>query len=368
MRQIIIFLSILPSLLFSQSQVPQTLRSQFNGNYGYTIIGNTHNSFDNWQNPPPPCQMLTSSSATLTLSANQNISAAYLYWGGIGDGTYNPVVSLNGTNYSSQSTFIGYPQSSQIISYFGSFHDVTSQIISSGNGIYNFSNFDLNPIIGNYCTTADYFSGWYLVVVYEDISLPNVQLNVYDGFNVLSLFFNNAITPIQIDNLNISSTSNAQMTYIAWNGSPNLYSSPLFTNTESISIDTNILSNAQNPFNNPFNGTNSFTGSSSSWNMDVDTYDISNFINIGDTVIDFTFTTLWRRFIQTIITSIPSELPDATVNIDTITGQDLCDNQTLAIDFTVLNVNSNDTLPAGTPISIFANNTIFLGTDRKSVV
>ena len=65
----------------AQSDVPLTLRAQYNGSYDYTIIGNTHNEIDNWfQAPPPPCQMLNQSSATLNLLPSQNIVATYLYW------------------------------------------------------------------------------------------------------------------------------------------------------------------------------------------------------------------------------------------------------------------------------------------------
>ena len=50
------------------------------------------------------------------------------------------------------------------------------------------------------------------------------------------------------------------------------------------------------------------------------------------------------RNISTIITSIQSELPDATISLDSITGQDICQNHDLTLDYTVYNINSNDTL------------------------
>src|SRR5690606_31807809 len=48
-----------------------------------------------------------------------------------------------------------------------------------------------------------------------------------------------------------------------------------------------------------------------------------------------------------------SQLPDATVSIDTIDLQ--CNSREVGVHFTVSNVNSTDVLPAGTPISIYAN-------------
>jgi gliding motility-associated-like protein len=68
------------------------------------------------------------------------------------------------------------------------------------------------------------------------------------------------------------------------------------------------------------------------------------------------------RNISTIITSIQSELPDATISLDSITGQDICQNRDLTLDYTVYNVNSNDTLLAGTPVSVFVNDSILIST------
>jgi len=354
-RLLSILLYTIPTIIVAQVDVPITLYQQFNGSFDYTVIGNTHNSFDRWQSPSPPCQMLTSSSATLNLTPTQTIEGAYLIWSGIGDGsgssfTLNGIIQtpdyVNVTNIQpSQSSFL----------YFSAVKNITPYVQSTGNGSYDVSNFDLNPIISVYCSNAIYYSGWNIIVVYSDPSLSNKQLNIYDGFRFIGYSGVGSVT-IPIDNLNISSTINANMTLISCLGSPNSFAG------ESILINGDILSNSQNPANNPFNSTNSFSGTSNSWNMDVDTYDINSSINIGDINATIVVNSSYLRLISNIITSIPSELPDATINIDTIAGQEICNNQTLAIDFTVLNINSNDTLPQGTPISIFANNNTFLGT------
>lgn len=131
MKQLIILLLVC-NIIHAQSDVPLSLRAQFNGPYGYTIIGNTHNEFDNWQLPSPPCEMFTSSSASLNLLPSQNIVAAYLHWSGIGDGTFNPAVNLNGTVYSSTNISVAFPDSSNFFSYYGAYVDITSQIQSQG--------------------------------------------------------------------------------------------------------------------------------------------------------------------------------------------------------------------------------------------
>lgn len=350
------------NFLYAQSDVPMTLRAQFNGSFGYTIIGNTLNQFDNYQDPVPPCQMLTQSSATLNLLPNQNIVAAYLYWGGIGNGTFDPIVQLNNVSYNATQTVVGFPENNPVFASFNSFRDVTAQIINTGNGLYTLSNLDLNPIINAYCSNGTYNSGWHIVVVYNQINLPNQQLNIYDGLNIVNEFFNNGITPIAINNLNVVSNQNAKLTYVALNGSPNL-----FVN-ESVTFNGNILSNALNPPNNPFNGSNSFTGSTTNWNQDIDTFDISPFIAVGQTQANLTLNSIFYRFIQTVVTSIRSELPDATVVINQVSGQEICGNRDIAVNYTVFNTNSNAVLPANVPVSFYANNVLLQTVNTTSSV
>ena len=112
----------------------------------------------------------------------------------------------------------------------------------------------------------------------------------------------------------------------------------------------------------PNTSTNSFTSSNTNWNIDVDTYLVSNYLNIGDTDALIALNSNPPRFISTIITSIQSELPDATISLDSITGQDICQNHDLTLDYTVYNINSNDTLLAGTPVSVFVNDSILIST------
>ncbi len=336
----------------AQSDVPLSLRAQFNGSYGYTIIGNTLNQIDNrFDNPPPPCQLLTESNAVLNIMSNQTVVAAYLYWSGVEDGVLNPIIALNGIEYLSSSTFVAYPETNLIVKYFGSFVNITNQIIAGGNGLYTFSNLNLNPLLGNYCGGGAYYGGWHIVVVYNDVSLPNQQLNIYDGFNIAFDQFNNGVTPFSVNNIDIIDNQNANLSYVAYNGSTNLFFN------ESITLNGNILSNALNPANNPFNGTNSFTGSTTNWNQDIDTFDISPFINIGDTQANFTLNSTFFRAIQTVVTSIRSELPDATVQINQVNGQEICNNLDLTVNYSVANTNSNAVLQV-VPVSFYANNVL----------
>jgi gliding motility-associated-like protein len=358
-RYIFIILFLISNLSFGQfgqiSSVPHSLYQQFNGAYDYTIIGNTHNPIDSYLYPPVG-SMLTNTSASLNLSTNVNIEAAYLIWSGIGDGV-GINLNLNGTNFSAD--FINYANINPTgiaIPYFSSVKDITSFVQSTGNGNYQVSNFNLNSFQSSYYNTGIYFAGWNIIVVYSNPTLPNKQLNIYNGFRLLGNSFGLSQIFLPVSNLNVTNTAGAKMTYVAFGGSPNYYIG------QSISINNNILSDAFNPPNHPYNSSNSFTGSLNSWNMDLDTYPIQNFINTGDTGFLLTANSILPLLFSTIITSIQSELPDATISLDSITGQDICQNHDLTLDYTVYNVNSNDTLLAGTPISVFANNNVLLST------
>jgi gliding motility-associated-like protein len=350
------------SSLFGNSQinVPHTLYQQFNGPYDYTIIGKSHRNDDN-AIAIGPCSFITSSSATLSLAPNQSIVGAYLIWAGVSNGQ-GTTIAFNGVNLQPDILNVVNicPPCSSPCYTFSAIKDVTSMVQTSGNGLYEVTNFDLNPFVqisGNcFCGQNIPFSGWNLVVVYSTPTLSNKQINIYNGHIVLGGGGNPLTSTFLISNLNITNTAGAKMTYIAYNGSPNAYLN------ESIQVNGITLSNAQNPPNNPFNSTNSFTGSNSSWNIDVDTYAINNYVNIGNTSLQITMNSYLTRHLSTIITSIQSELPDATISLDSITGQDLCQNHDLTLDYTVYNVNSNDTLLAGTPISVYANNNVLLST------
>lgn len=365
--KIIIFcvLTIIPfsNLIAQPTTVPLELRAQFNGQYDYKILGNTHNQFDNWQTPTPPCEMLTQSSAELSLEPNQEVVAAYLYWSGIGDGLFDPEIQLNGESLFADEINVVDPQQFGLDFYFGSFIEITNLAQQQGDGVYNFSNLNLDSIILPYCSTFEYYAGWSILVIYEDSTLPTQQVNVYDGLASVygKIGDDTSSAIINIQNLNIINTNNARMGFLAWNGSPNLFFN------ESVSFNGNLLSNPPlNPVDNPFNGTNSYTGADDLYNMDLDVFDISNFIAVGDTEATLLFTSTFTRLIQNVVTVTRSELPDATVELTNFSGIGNCNEQNLSFEATVYNLNSSDLLPANTPVSVFVldenNNEVFLDT------
>ena len=325
-----------------------SLFRQFNGHYDYTAFGNTLNTEENGAGGE--CTILTGSSADFQLQPNQEVIAAYLYWAGSGPGDFN--VTFNQMPITAARTFVEIYNNNGIdYIYFSAFADVTQQIKSTGNGNYTLSDLDLTLIIPAYCSppgSGTNFGGWAVTVIYEDASLPSNQVNVFDGLESVSR--NNQSLEITLNNLLVLDTVGAKIGFLAWEGDRGI------SVNETLRINGNILSNPPlNPADNAFNGTNSFTGSDVLYNMDIDVYPISNFINPGDTSATIQLTS-GQDFVMVnnIITVLNTELPDATISIDTIIGGNECGNRELTIEYTVYNLNSTDVLPAGTPIALVA--------------
>ena len=122
------------------------------------------------------------------------------------------------------------------------------------------------------------------------------------------------INYITLNSLNVIDNQDAKIGFVAWEGDKNI------AENESLFINGNLIDNPPlNPGNNAFNGTNSFLGTDTLYNMDLDVYNIQNNINIGDTKAKIELTSS-RDFvmINTIVTKLNSQLPDATIKIDKI--------------------------------------------------
>jgi gliding motility-associated-like protein len=326
------------------------LFQQFNGRFDYLAIGNTMNTSEN--GPLAACEILTASSANLNLAENQNLVAAYLYWAGSGSGDFE--VALNNIPITAERSFSNSLDANR--TFFAAFANVTDLVSDTGNGNYTLSELDLTEVIAPYCPTGTNFAGWSVIIIYEDNSLPLNQVNVYDGLQ--SVPTNLTIT---LENLNVLDTEGAKIGFLSWEGDAAL------AVNETLSINGIPLSNAPlNPVNNAFNSTNSFTGSNQLWNMDIDVYNIQNFINIGDDTATITLTS-GQDFvmINNVITVLNSQLPDATVTINEVLTT--CNSFNIDVDYEVFNLNSTDPLPAGTLIAFYANNQL-IGQDNTETV
>jgi hypothetical protein len=153
---------------------------------------------------------------------------------------------------------------------------------------------------------------------------------------------------ITLPSLNVIDNIGAKIGFVAWEGEENI------SVNETLTINGNILSNALNPADNAFNNTNSITGSDELWNMDLDIYDIQNFIQIGDETAEIELTSNQDFvMVNVVVTKLNSQLPDATITAQNVQGE--CNSRVITVDYTVSNINSTDPLPAGTPIAIYLN-------------
>lgn len=323
-------------LMFAQ---PVDLFQQFNGRLDFTAFGNTLNEFPN-NGGNGNCTLLLSSSATLNLSAGQTFVSAHLYWGSVGAGDFD--VDLNGNAITADRifahTFNGLP-------YFAAYKDVTSIVAAAGNGNYTFSELDVTSVIGNYCGTD--FGGWGIYVIYSDPSLRLNQISLFDGLESVSA--NNNTLAITLTNIDVTSDILSKIGFLAWEGEESI------ANNETLLINGTLIDNPPlNPGDNAFNGTNSYTGSDVNYNMDLDFYDLAGIVMPGDTSVLINLTSSQDFvMVNNIITSVNSELSDASIEIDDVGV--LCENDNMTIDYTVYNVNSTAPLALNTPIAVYAN-------------
>ncbi len=345
-------LFLAPTLSFSQYDMDLFL--QFNGNYDFTAIGNTLNP------APNPCNILTESSADLTLESTQSIVSAHLYWAGSGSidfGAEYPsdrIVFLNGNEVRSSRQF-------QVTANFGgggrdyfSYYTNVTEFVT-GNGEYTLSGFDITDNIqgspgGPYCGSGTDFGGWSIIIIYEDPNLALNQISLFDGYELV--YGDPCCNNIEIilDGIDVASDELAKIGFLAWEGDEGI------ANNETLRINDVPISNAQNPLNNAFNGSNSYTGSNDLFNMDLDVYDLEGIVEPDDTEVQINLTSDQDLIIiNNLIISVNSELPDATIEFDPVVA--ICDDGGLEINYTVSNVNSTKFLPAGVNIAFYAETT-----------
>jgi gliding motility-associated-like protein len=316
-----------------------SIYKQFNGRFDFTFFGNTMNSAEN--NSVIDYVTGTSSSASLTMNPSDEIEKAFLYWAGSGDGDFE--VNLNSETITPDRTF-SYNRTFGIdtFTYFSAFKDVTSIIQNTGNGNYTLSNLDISAFEDLHFQRKTNFAGWAIIIIYKNSNLPINQVNIYDGLQGVP----DELT-ITLNNLNVIDNANSKVGFLAWEGDSGLA-------TEEFKFNGNLLSNSLNPQNNVFNGTNSFIESTTLYNMDLDVYDIQNNIQIGDSSAEISLTS-FQDFvmINTVVTKLNSQLPDATISINSIEKQ--CDSKRVLVDYLISNLNCTASLPAQSPISIYVN-------------
>lgn len=346
-------------------QVPITQFVSYNGRYDFTMFGSTNNIKGNSTSTNFNCASdnVSSSSANFTLPVTSTgVKRAILYWSGSGSGDFDVTLSgPNGLNDMFISSEKNYIDNVVILSgsqpYFSASYDVTDILQTYGQGSYTVSNLDADNSSA-YCSQTIY-SGWVIVVIYDDPTLPLNTVKLYDGFRGV----NSTTISFSLDDIKITNPDGAKLAFVAWEGD-NLAN----LGNEGMSVNGYQLTNSINPIGELFNSTNSFTNSTTNYNMDMDVFDISPFVSAGDTQVDIIATAGNDVvFFNIYAITFNNELPDATAKAKNYSGN--CDSPDITVNYTVYNDPANDTLLAGVDISFYANSPsgLLLGTQKTPI-
>ena len=283
---------------FINSQIlandPLTLFQEFDGYYDYSTTGGSLRTNDN---NTDACSITTSSSNTLIspIPNTGTIKKAYLYWAHsstVVDGTVTFEGQTVNANFQYQTTLTNR-------NFYGYVSDVTSiveGVADPSTNVFDFSGLSIDNS-NTYCSSATVLGGWTLFVFYEDPNLPAVNINLYQGFDGLS----NDGNSFTLDGFYAIAGAGAKASFLSWEGDSTLDGNSSGTtnpNGERLSI-TNQANDP--PFvlsgdggqtgNNAYNSTmfdNTTTPDynvSTTYGVDLDTYDISTYISPGDSQV-----------------------------------------------------------------------------------
>ncbi|QCX02267.1 sodium:calcium exchanger [Aggregatimonas sangjinii] len=303
---------------------PLTLFQEFDGYFDYTTTGGTLRTNSNGVDA---CSITTTSSNNLIspIPATATIEKAYLYW------AHSNTVRDASVTFEGQTVTANFLYQTTLTNrnFYGYVSDVTgivSGISNLSTNSFDFSDLDIDNT-GDYCSTNTVLGGWTLIVFYEDPSLPAVNINLYQGFDGLS----NEGTSFTLDSFYAISGAGAKASFLSWEGDPDLDgNSTGSTNPEELSITnqggTNFILSGDGgqTGNNSYNSTiydNTVVPAyniSTSYGVDLDTYDISTYIQPADTEITANVD-VGQDFVisAAVVLKVPSNLIAGTVFEDT---------------------------------------------------
>ena len=268
-------LGVFTSWQSAEAAVPVTQYQSFAGNINFVATGGTMLNADG-------CSVNASGGAALSgIPATATITAAYLYWAGSGDGV-SPAngftINLDGAPVTADRTFTESINVFGVRNFFSGFKDVTAQVAAKRNGTYTISNFTVDTSGCGFIQMV--VKGWGLFVIYQDAAEPNRVINVYDG---LQAYQGSSLT-LTPSNFRVPSPPLAGSKHgiLTWEGDVG-NSGAQGGFTEDLTFNGTQLTDALNPANNQFNATINVLGSSNTYGVDLDVYNIDGLLNAGDT-------------------------------------------------------------------------------------
>ncbi|MEG3659902.1 Calx-beta domain-containing protein [Arenibacter palladensis] len=271
---------------------PLTLFQEFDGYFDYSTTGGTLRTQNNGGNA---CAITTSSSNTLVspIPATATVERAYLYWAH-SSGVRDQDVTFEGqsvsANYLYQTTL---SSNRNFYGYVSDVTDIVKGVANPSTNVFDFSDLTIDNS-NTYCSSATVLGGWTLFVFYEDPSLPAVNINLYQGFDGLS----NSGTSFTLDSFFAIAGSGAKASFLSWEGDSTLDgNSSGSSNPEELSITNQsgttyvLTGDGGQPGNNAYNSTiydntvSPVYNTANSYGVDLDTYDISTYIQPSDTQV-----------------------------------------------------------------------------------
>ncbi len=250
------------------------------GNINFVTTGG---SMRTSPNTGTPCTISTTSARALTgIPLGRTVRNAYLYWGASGN-TPDTSVSLNGITVNASRTFTRNFNNGTSFNFYGGFADVTTIVASLGNSTYTFGN--LNVSNGSpWCDSQAVVGGWALIVIYEGVGERLRAINLYDG---LDYFYGSQVT-LTPDGFRVPATNiDGRVAVFTLEGDPqnsgtnNGFSESLRFN--GTTLDDGLVPAGSDPTVQQFDGTISTQGVITSYGIDVDQYDVSSLLSVGQT-------------------------------------------------------------------------------------
>ncbi len=328
------------------------LNEQWNGNYTYTMFGNSLLAGPNQLSGY--CDILESSSATLKFDSSLHIKKAYLYYAATGEVIKDVSLNDQPATFLINTTYA--PAQTSNYSYFFAKADVTEIVKSQGEGEYTFSGLQgLNRTKSEYCYEAkkpgvmcpangDLFAGWAVLVIFEDDQLPFNSISIFDGYHIVNTEF------LPQMGVNTSDVSEASFSFLSWEGDT-------VGANEWITINGRPLENDLNSYPNQiFNQTNTFTNERPLWAMDLDYFQIDDYLDSTTRSLDIQMessgTCADFTLLQVAVLSIENRLPNPSIELNS-SQPNLCGFNDIELTFTVSNENTTEVLPAGIPIYFY---------------
>jgi len=244
-----------------------SLYRQHEGPIDYVVAGN---SFRTESNTGNACAVGTTSTATLTIPNGATVVAAYLYWAGSGNLDNTVTLSRAGVgsvDLTADGTFTDpFPYNNTTLNYFGGYDDVTASVIAGGSGSYTVSNLTVD-VDAPFCGVEGVVKGWALMVIYRQTGLPIKRIQLRHGLSA----FRQANEHVDLANFLASNTPDARVTFLLYEGDPNL------SGSEQLLFNGGPFSDGLNPLGNVFNSTvnTPSPGRTNVHGMDLDTYNAS---------------------------------------------------------------------------------------------